>query len=114
MSLSPVTIVYYVTVTCHYSVLCHLSLQCTMYDMVEYHGHHQEGGHTQMAVPRTPPQAGHKIHRGSPIQLLEELCHKNHWGTPIYSLHTAAGPADTPLYYYKVRIKCELNTARRC
>ena len=69
---------------------------------MDYGHHHPDGGHTYMAIPRTPPQASHKMHRGSPIQLLEELCHKNHWGTPIYSLHTAAGPGETALYYYKV------------
>ena len=53
------------------------SLQCSVYEM-DYGHHHPDGGHTYMAVPRTPPQASHKMQRGSPIQLLEELCHKSH------------------------------------
>ena len=42
------------------------------------------------------------------VQLLEEICQKNNWGSPIYSLHsststTASGEPDT-LFLYKVTV----------
>ena len=69
---------------------------------MDYGHHHPDGVHTYTAIPQTHPQANHKMHKGSPIQLLEELCHLNHWGIPIYTLCTAACPGETVLYNYEV------------
>jgi Q family heterogeneous nuclear ribonucleoprotein R len=59
---------------------------------------HPDGGHAHLPATHAP-----KITPTS-IQILEEFCHKNHYGTPVYSLSTTAGPGDSPLYYYKVTI----------
>ena len=69
---------------------------------MDYGYQHPDGGHTYMAVPRTPPQASHKIHRGSPIQLLEELCHKNYWEHPFTPSTQQLVQRKPPIYYYKV------------
>ncbi|OWF53022.1 APOBEC1 complementation factor-like isoform X2 [Mizuhopecten yessoensis] len=39
----------------------------------------------------------------SPVQVLEEICQKNAWGTPTYQLHSAMN-ADMQLFLYKVTI----------
>ncbi|KAL5480119.1 hypothetical protein EMCRGX_G023741 [Ephydatia muelleri] len=44
----------------------------------------------------------------STVLALEEVCLKNNWGQPLYSLHSTGG--DSPLYHYKVTIAC-LGTA---
>lgn len=44
----------------------------------------------------------------STVQALEEVCQRNNWGQPLYSLHSTGG--DSPLYHYKVTIS-SLGTA---
>jgi len=39
----------------------------------------------------------------SPIQILDEVCQKNNWGSPIYTLHSTASN-DGQLFLYKVTI----------
>ena len=71
---------------------------------MEYGYHSQEGGGTHLSIPSHVHGHSSKVTR-SPVQLLEEVCLKNHWGIPIYSLHTAAtcsSQGEGPLYYYKV------------
>ncbi len=39
-----------------------------------------------------------------PSQILEELCQKSNWGSPLYTLHsTTGGVGEDPLFLYKVR-----------
>ncbi|CAL1578448.1 unnamed protein product [Knipowitschia caucasica] len=40
----------------------------------------------------------------TPIQVLEDLCQKNHWGSPVYELHSALGPDQRQLFLYKVTV----------
>jgi len=39
----------------------------------------------------------------SPLQVLEDICQKNHWGAPIYTLHSTV-TNDGQLFLYKVTI----------
>jgi len=45
----------------------------------------------------------------SPFQLLEEICQKNQWGTPIFTLHSTV-TNDGQLFLYKVTIPALGNT----
>uniref|UniRef100_A0A3B4AGS4 APOBEC1 complementation factor n=1 Tax=Periophthalmus magnuspinnatus TaxID=409849 RepID=A0A3B4AGS4_9GOBI len=38
------------------------------------------------------------------LQVLEELCQKNGWGSPVYELHSAQTPDQRQLFLYKVTI----------
>lgn len=40
----------------------------------------------------------------SPPQVLEELCQKNGWGSPLYQLHSALSPDQRQLFLYKVSV----------
>ncbi|XP_072320288.1 APOBEC1 complementation factor-like [Eucyclogobius newberryi] len=40
----------------------------------------------------------------TPAQVLEELCQKNGWGSPLYELHSALGPDQRQLFLYKVTV----------
>ncbi|XP_077986384.1 APOBEC1 complementation factor-like isoform X2 [Glandiceps talaboti] len=41
----------------------------------------------------------------SPVQYLEEICNKNNWGTPVYTLHsTRAHDSNVQLFLYKVSV----------
>ncbi|KAJ0016286.1 hypothetical protein NQD34_014576 [Periophthalmus magnuspinnatus] len=40
----------------------------------------------------------------TPAQVLEELCQKNGWGSPVYELHSAQTPDQRQLFLYKVTI----------
>ncbi|XP_035681614.1 APOBEC1 complementation factor-like [Branchiostoma floridae] len=37
-------------------------------------------------------------------QMLEEMCQKNQWGSPVYSLHSTMGPGERQLFLYKVTV----------
>ncbi|KFQ61813.1 APOBEC1 complementation factor isoform X1 [Pelecanus crispus] len=37
-------------------------------------------------------------------QILEEICHKNNWGQPVYQLHSAIGQDQRQLFLYKITI----------
>ncbi|XP_015764160.1 PREDICTED: probable RNA-binding protein 46 [Acropora digitifera] len=41
----------------------------------------------------------------SPAQLLEDVCQKNQWGSPVYTLHSTVGPQDIQLFLHKVSIQ---------
>ncbi|XP_027051803.1 APOBEC1 complementation factor-like isoform X3 [Pocillopora damicornis] len=40
----------------------------------------------------------------SPAQVLEDVCQKNQWGSPVYTLHSTVGPQDIQLFLHKVSI----------
>lgn len=40
----------------------------------------------------------------SPSQVLEDLCQKNQWGSPVYTLHSTVGPQDIQLFLHKVSL----------
>ncbi|KAM7451805.1 RNA-binding protein 47 [Porites harrisoni] len=40
----------------------------------------------------------------SPAQVLEDVCQKNQWGSPVYTLHSTVGPQDMQLFLHKVSI----------
>ena len=35
-------------------------------------------------------------------QVLEDVCQKNQWGSPVYTLHSTVGPQDMQLFLHKV------------
>ena len=41
-------------------------------------------------------------HSPPPPQILEEICQKNSWGQPLYTLHSTTNPGEDPLFLYKV------------
>ncbi|XP_077595373.1 APOBEC1 complementation factor isoform X2 [Stigmatopora nigra] len=56
-------------------------------------------------TPVTPSAVGPEAAALKPApQVLEELCEKNSWGTPVYQLHSATGPDRRQLFLYKVTV----------
>ncbi|XP_032219249.1 probable RNA-binding protein 46 isoform X2 [Nematostella vectensis] len=37
-------------------------------------------------------------------EILEDVCQKNQWGSPVYTLHSTLGPQEVQLFLYKVSI----------
>ncbi|XP_022805999.1 APOBEC1 complementation factor-like isoform X2 [Stylophora pistillata] len=42
--------------------------------------------------------------RGGRQEVLEDVCQKNQWGSPVYTLHSTVGPQDIQLFLHKVSI----------
>lgn len=57
---------------------------------------------TVMEIP-TAATLSIKPAKSSP-QILEEICQKNNWGSPLYTLHSTPGAGEEPLFLYKVTI----------
>ncbi|XP_053384141.1 APOBEC1 complementation factor-like isoform X2 [Mercenaria mercenaria] len=60
-----------------------------------------------MELTPTNPVTLKPQHSKSPIQILEEVCQKNGWGSPNYQLHSTMGRdggGDVQLFLYKVAI----------
>ncbi|XP_034050625.1 APOBEC1 complementation factor isoform X2 [Thalassophryne amazonica] len=56
-------------------------------------------------TPMNPAAMGLKATGIKPApQVLDELCHKNNWGQPVYQLHSAIGPDQRQLFLYKITI----------
>ena len=49
-----------------------------------------------------PGSPSHSTTPHSPPQILEEICQKNSWGQPLYTLHSTTNPGEDPLFLYKV------------
>lgn len=52
-------------------------------------------------IPFTYPRTPFRRH---PVEVLEELCRKNGWGSPVYQLMSSVSSAGFPLFMYKVTL----------
>ncbi|XP_070532793.1 APOBEC1 complementation factor-like isoform X3 [Ptychodera flava] len=48
---------------------------------------------------------GRYFDKKNPVEYLEEICNKNNWGTPVYTLHSTRAPdSSVQLFLYKVSV----------
>ena len=62
-------------------------------------------------LPLLPHSPSHSTTPHPPPQILEEICQKNSWGQPLYTLHSTTNPGEDPLFLYKVNFLSSVSSS---